>query len=152
MMLRSLSLGVLAIVATLIGHYAAGIVSSPSATEHVPQEHIDIVKLEPISAPVIRGGKVIGYVVARTSVTAPAADVKAHKALLAAYAAEAAFRAIYEEKSFDFSSLRAAEVLELSRRIVDHSNKRMGRATVREAVIESLNFVTQAELRSRHAN
>jgi hypothetical protein len=151
-MMKSLLLGTLAIVATLGGHYAAGIVSAPKPAVQAPDEKLEIVKLEPISAPVIRDGKVIGYVIARTSVAVLAPDVKAHRDLLVAYASEAVFRGIYEEKSFDFAAMRAVDVSQLGRRVVEFANKRFGKPVVREAVVESINFVSQAELQARRAN
>lgn len=151
-MIRSILLGVLTITATLGGHYAAGLLSAPKATIGVQQEAVEVVKLEPISAPVIRDGKVVGYVIARTAVTAGAADAKAHRDLIVAYAGEAVFRGIYEEKSFDFSNMSAVDVAEFSRRIALLANKRFGKPTVREAVVESINFVSQEEIQARRAN
>lgn len=151
-MIRGILLGSLTIAATLGGHYAAGILSSMKPPEHALQEQIEIVKLEPIAAPVIRDGSVFGYVIARMSVAVPAADAKAYKGLLVAYASEAVFRGIYEEKSFDFSAMRAVDVSELGRGIVERANKRFGKPTVREVVIESINFVSQAELQARRSN
>lgn len=150
--MRSLFLGMIAIAATLGGHYAAGISFSSNSAEAPLQEQVDLVKLEPISAPVIRDGKIIGYVIARISVAALAADAKAHKGLLAAYTSEAVFRGIYEERAFDFSAMRAVDVSELGRRVVELANKRFGKPAVREAIVESLDFVSQSELQARRAN
>ena len=150
--MRSILLGVLTIAATIGGHYAAGLMSSPKSSESAPQEQIEIIKLEPISAPVVRDGKVVGYVIARMSIAAAEAEAKAHKPLLVAYANEAVFRGIYEEAAFDFSAMRAADVSELCRRIVELANKRFGKPTVREVVVESINFMSQAELQARRAN
>jgi len=151
-MMRSVLLGSVAIAATLGGHFASGMLSSPQRSGDAPQEQIDVVKLEPISVPVIRDGKVVGYVIARLSVLAPSADAKTHKELIAAYAGEGVFRGIYEEKSFDFSEMRAADVSELGRRIVEIANKKLGKPILREAAIESINFVSQAELQARRKN
>jgi hypothetical protein len=151
-MMRVLLLGILAIAATLGGHYAAGIASSSNVAEQNSQERLELVKLEPISAPVIRDAKVVGYVIARMSISAPAAEVKANKGLLVAYAGEAVFRAIYEEKAFDFASMRAADVSELSRKMVEFANRRIGKPAIREAVVESFNFVSDTELQARRAN
>jgi hypothetical protein len=151
-MMKSILLGSLTIAATLGGHYAAGIVSSPKPAAQASEEKVEVVKLEPISAPVIRDGKVVGYVIARMSIATLAADAKAHKELLVAYASEAVFRGIYEEKAFDFAAMRAADVSELGRRIVELANKRFGKPAIREAVVESINFVSHAELQSRRAN
>jgi len=150
--MRSILLGIVTIAATIGGHYASGRVSSMKSSEPARQEPVEIIKLEPISAPVVRDGKVVGYVIARMSIAAAEADAKAHKPLLVAYANEAVFRGIYEEKAFDFSAMRAADVSELSKRIVELANKRFGRPTVRETVVESINFMSQAELQARRAN
>jgi hypothetical protein len=150
-MMRGLLLGATAIAGTLGGHYTAGLVSSPRAPDQAPQEQLEIIKLEPISAPGVRDGKVVGYVIARMAVSAPAANAKAQRGLLVAYSGEAIFRAIYEEKSFDFSAMRAVDVSELTRKVVELANKRIGKPIVREAVVESVDFVSQAEIRSRRA-
>lgn len=150
-MMRNLLLSILAIAATLGGHYAARIASSPKAPEGAVQDRVEVIKLEPISAPVIRAGKVAGYVIARISIAVPVDEAKVHKDLLIAFASEAVFRAIYTDSSFNFSEMRAADLSEISRRVVEFANKRHRSPAVREAVIESLNFVSQAEVQARRA-
>jgi hypothetical protein len=147
--IRLLALGLVAVAATLAGSYAAMLWGTAKKSGAEPEEQaiLELVKLEPVSVPVIRGGKVDGYVIARVAVSAAASDVKKSKPVLAAYASEAVFRAVYEEEAFDFSALKAVQVSALAERIAKLANERIGRAAIKQSVIESLNFVSRSEVR-----
>ncbi|MGE0627033.1 MAG: hypothetical protein AB7O43_04360 [Hyphomicrobiaceae bacterium] len=150
-MIRLIALGLIAIVATLGGGYAAIMLGGDrmTAAKSANDEHLEFVKIEPVSVPIIRSGKVEGYVIAHVTVSAKDKDAEANRAALTTYASEAVFRAIYEEEEFNFAVLKPMEVVALSDRIVKLANERIGRATIRHSVIENLNFVSSAELRSR---
>lgn len=149
-MMKALTLGVGAIAATLGGHFAAALVSGGDKPVSKAEERValDIIKLEPVSVPIIRGGIVEGYVIARIVVAALAADVKNGKPVLAAYAGEAVFRSIFEERSLNFKKLEPGEVASLAEKITRFANERIGRQTVRNAIVESLNFVSSGEVRA----
>lgn len=150
-MIQMLAAGLVAIISTLGGAYAAtrwplhgGL--KPDQAEAVAAE---LVKLEPVSVPIIRSGKVQGYVVARAVVSASAADVKRSRPALIAFATEALFRTIYDEQTIDFAALKPMQLAAIARRVVELANERIGQPAVRQTVIESLNFVSQAEVREQ---
>lgn len=147
-MIKLLALGLAAVGATLLGSYAAAMLASPGSPAAAPEpEAIEVVKLDPVSVPVIRQGKVQGYVIARAAIMATAAEVKKHKPALVIYAGEAIFQAIYEEEAFDFAAMKPAKISALGDRIAMLANQRLGRAAIRQLAVESLNFLTPAETR-----
>ncbi len=149
-MMRAMALGVVAIASTLLGNFASSLLMQSKQPEALKAEPLalDLIRLEPISVPIIRSGKVEGYVVARVSVSADAADVKSSKPLLIAYASEAAFRAIYEERAFDTLAItKVVELPGLADRIVKIANERIGRPTIKQAMVENLSVVPKSEVR-----
>jgi hypothetical protein len=147
--IRNLVLGFAAVAATLLGGAGAALLASSKAAAPAPAEapvH-ELVKLDAVSVPVIRRGQVQGYVVAQVAVEAAAVDMKNSKPVLAVYASEAVFRAVYEEEAFDFSGLRPAHLAALADRMTKLANERIGRAAIKRVAIESINYVTEAQAR-----
>lgn len=142
-------LGIMVIASTLGGGFVARYLAAPAAPGEIAavEETIEHARLDPVSVPIVRNGKISGYVVANVAFSAVAADLKDHKDELALFVNEAAFQALYEEQSFDFSALRRAQLGELATRIQNSANGRLGGRRVRAAVIESLNFLTPQEVR-----
>lgn len=149
--MHAIAVALVAIISTLGGTYAAKLFATAAKSAAVAEEGlvVDIVKLEPISVPIVRQGKIEGYVIARVALSAPSHDVKNSKAVLMAYASEATFRAIYEDQVFDFAALKAANVAALAGRISKLANERIGRPTIKQALVESLNFVAKSEVRTQ---
>src|SRR5688572_33316685 len=92
-MIRMLLLGFVVVIATLGGSYAAMQFSKgkPSTAED-PAEKAEVVRIDPISVPVVRAGKIQGYVIGRYAFSAPASAVRKEKDTLILYASEAIFR------------------------------------------------------------
>lgn len=146
-----LIVGAVAIAATLGGAYAAmtARMAKLSAPSSQASPALDMVKIEPVSVPVVRRGKVAGYVIARVTITAAAGDVKDQRTLLSSYATEAVFRAVYEEQVFDFSELKVVEIMTLADRIARLANERLGRSIVHAAIIDGLSFVEPSGVRTQ---
>lgn len=148
-MTRFLIVGLAAIAAVLGGAYAATVyeTTKQSASETIAVEPVEIMKLEPISVPVIRQGVVEGYVIARVAVTAASSEVKKSRADFMLYAGAASFRAVYEEEALDFTALKLVQLASLSERITKLANAEIGRPSIKKTVIETLNFVKRSEVR-----
>jgi hypothetical protein len=147
-MTRQVVTAISMIVATISGSYAASLLAAKydkgtSVAKEVPSE---LVKLEIVVVPVIRKGAVQGYVIARAEIAVGADDAKAMKPLLQSYAAEAAFKVLFE-KGVDFGALKPLEVTEIANQITGQANQRIGRNLIKTTVIESINFVPQGEVR-----
>lgn len=146
--MHAIAVALVAIISTLGGTYGGKLyATAEKTTDPSNGTAVDIVKLDPISVPIIRKGQIEGYVVARIAVAATTSDVKNGKAVLVAYASEATFRAVYEDQSFEFANLKPADVAVLTERIAKLSNERIGRPAIKQALVESLNFVSKSEAR-----
>jgi ribosomal protein L3 len=148
-MVRMLLLGLVVVLSTLGGSYAAmKFPAAMSSGEKDPtSEPVTIVKLDPISVPVVRDGKIQGYVLGRLSFSAASSEASKNKDALLLYVNEAIFRAIYEEETLDFMSLRPIGVEALVGRVVEKANARIGRTAIVQVFVENLNFLAHEAVR-----
>ena len=146
-----LAVGIFTLVATLAGSHGAMFIGMGErhSARSVDQVSLDVLKLEPVSVPIVRAGAIAGYAIARVSLSVPVPELKTMRPILAAYATEAVFRSVYEETVFDFSGLKVVEIKALTDRITKFSNERIGRDVVKGAVIDGLSFVEPTGIRSR---
>lgn len=147
-MVRMLLLGLVVVLSTLGGSYAAMRLpqsSAPSTESEGPGE-VTVVKLEPVSVPVVRGGKIQGYVLGRIAFSTGVKEMKNKDALIL-YVSEAIFRSVYEEESLDFSAMKPIHVEQLVGRIVEKANARIGRPAIVQVFVESLNFLAHEAVR-----
>ncbi len=110
---------------------------------------VEFVKSETMSVPVIRGGKVIGYVVTELSFAvskSEGGEAEANAPL--PYLVDAAYRSIYENVSADFEHLKPQDLKTLSETVKKTANERLGKETVKDVLISNINFVGQDELRT----
>lgn len=152
-MVRMLLLGFIVVLSTLGGSYAA--MKIPQATsaaggKDAASEPVTIVKLDPISVPVVRDGKIQGYVLGRISFSAATSDAAKNKDALILYVSEAIFRSIYEEETLDFSSLKPVGVEALVARVVEKANARIGRTAIVQVFVENLNFLAHEAVRCQN--
>jgi hypothetical protein len=147
-MIRMLLLGLVVVIATLGGSYAAMQIPHGGTTaKEDPHEKSEVVKIDPISVPVVRAGKIQGYVIGRFAFSAPAAEVRKDKDTLILLASEAIFMAVYREEELDFSALKIVEVDKMMERILAKVNVRMGRPMITQVFVESLNFLAHDAVR-----
>lgn len=150
-MVKIILLGVAAVLATLGGSFAAIQLGSKGGQDTVgpPVVVEEAVRLEQFSVPVVRDGKVQGYALAQISFSAAAEDIKASKALLTTVVNEAVFATLFEEPSFDFASLKAVQIAQLSERMLAKANARIGRGAIKKVLVESLMLLDQESVRCR---
>lgn len=151
-MVRMLLLGLVVVIATLGGSYAAMQFprGTPGKTEDAG-EKAEVVKLDPVSVPVVRDGKIQGYVIGRFAFSAPASAIRKDKDALTLYASEAIFRSVYEEEGLDFTALKIVEVDKLIGRMVTKANARIGNPTIAQIFVESMNFLAHDAVRCQPA-
>ena len=145
-----LIVGGVAIVTTLGGAYAA---MTMSAAHHAaPRTEatlaLELMKIEPVSVPVVRFGKIVGYVIARVTISAPSSELKTLRPVVMAFATEAVFRAVYEEPTFDFAGLKVVELKTSADRISRFANERLGRPIVQASIIDGMSFVEPSGIRA----
>lgn len=150
-MVRMLLLGFVVVLSTLGGSYAAMKLpqSAAAGAESNAPDELTVVKLEPVSVPVVRGGKIQGYVLGRIAFAAGTKEMK-NKDMLTLYVSEAIFRSVYEEEALDFAELKAVQVEALAHRVIEKANARIGRPAVAQIFVESLNFLAHEAVRCQH--
>lgn len=148
-MVRMLILGFVVVLATLGGSFAAMKMShsSSSAPEHPKAEAEAVVKLEPTSVPIIRDGKIQGYVVGRFAFSSSAGELGKNKDTLVLYVSEAIFRAVYEEEQLNFASLKLVQVDTLVKKAVETANARIGRPAIKQVFAENMSFLPYDSVR-----
>jgi hypothetical protein len=143
-----LLLGLVVVIATLGGSYAAMQIPQGTTTaKEDPGEKTEVVKIDPISVPIVRAGKIQGYVIGRFAFSAPASEVRKDKDTLILFASEAIFMGIYKEEELDFSALKIIEVDKLVERIISKVNARMSRPLITQVFVESMNFLAHEAVR-----
>lgn len=151
-MIRMLLLGLVVVIATLGGSYAAmQFPQGSSTTETDTSVASEVVKLDPTSVPVVRAGKIQGYVIGRFAFSASASEIRMNKDVLVQYVSESIFRSVYEEEELDFATLKIIEVEKLVKRIVTKANARIGRPAIGEVFVESMNFLAHDAVRCQPA-
>lgn len=151
-MIKELVVGLVAVASTLGGSYVTMRLSAPAASggDTEAPEVLKHVKPDMISVPILRNGKIDGYVIARVVASALAKDVDKHQEEVLLFVNAATFRTFYSDPGFDFAALSPVETRELASRIVKDVNARLGRDSVKEVIIESLNYMTPEEVRNSH--
>lgn len=149
--MKLLALGLATVIATLAGSYAAVVLSSPPGDRAAtPMPDVEeIVRLEQSSIPILRDGKVQGYVLAQLAFTASASDLKSSKPALTTHVTAAAFATVFEEEALNFASLRVAQLARLGDRTLARANEQIGRHVVRKVLVENLMFLDQESVRCR---
>jgi hypothetical protein len=111
---------------------------------------VTVIKLDPVSVPVVRDGKIQGYILGRIAFSANATEAARNKDVLVLYVNEAIFRSIYEEETLDFTSLKPIQVEALVGRVVEKANARIGRTAIVQVFVENLNFLAHEAVRCQH--
>jgi hypothetical protein len=147
-MVRILLAGLVVVLSTLAGSYAAtklsrSVVPAVSGQE---AEELAVIKLDPVSVPVVRGGKIQGYVLARIAFATRSKEMK-HRELLTLYVSEAVFRSVYEEEALDFADMKPVQIDALVQRIIARANMRIGRPAAAQVIVDSLNFLAHEAVR-----
>jgi hypothetical protein len=102
-----------------------------------------------IGVPILAGGTVQGYVVAKFSFTADANRLKEAPVKPDDFVLDEAFRVIYETSAVDFANLRRHDLGELGRTVVTRVNQRLGADLVQDLLVEELSYLPGHEARGR---
>lgn len=151
-MIKTLLVGVWVCVVALGSAYAAvmvgGAATGRGAEAAEETEEVEYIKSESLSVPVIRGGRVEGYVVSQMSF---AVATSKDGAQLTPYLVDAAFRALYESAPLDFTRLKADDLAAVTAKAKAYANARLGEDIVKDALIAELNYVARDEVRTNWA-
>jgi len=109
---------------------------------------IDYIKTEMTSVPVIRNGEVKGYIVVQLVFAADSYKMKELKLEPAPFLLDEAYRVIYADERTNFNHLEKQQIEELTKQIMENSNKRLKNELIKEVLIQQLNYVAKDEIRT----
>lgn len=152
-MIKSIGIGLWSGATALGGVYLALMLggSDGGADGHKAEEGpktVEFIKSDNLSVPIIRNGAVAGYVVTEMSFAVDKNAGGQESGNTAPYLVDAAYRTIYESISADFAHLKPQDLKELSDKVKETANKRLGHDAVQDVLISNINFVGKEEIRT----
>jgi flagellar basal body-associated protein FliL len=153
-MFKILIAGAWAILVALGASYAMVSMQSGAAAESAsdpaqkaPMEGIESHKLDALTVPMIRDGKVDGYVLAKLAFTADAKGFASMTVDPVAFVTDEAFREIYSNGQIDFARMEKYDLDRLTASIKTSVNQRLGTELVHDVLVQELNYVDKASLK-----
>jgi flagellar basal body-associated protein FliL len=111
-------------------------------------EVVEFIKTDMVSVPVIRGGKVQGYLVAQLSFAVNKAETAKLPFEPAPYLVDVAYRALYNNSAIDFSHLQPQDLTLLAKDITEGANAKLGGEVVKDVLMNEINYVPRDEVRT----
>jgi len=99
------------------------------------------IKVRPVNVPVVRDGKVTGYIVAQFTFIANADTVKHLSVKPDAFLLDAAYKGLYSRAEFDLSRLDKANWSTFAQSVKDQVNARYGSEVLKDVLLEEFGFV-----------
>lgn len=121
---------------------AAGAAAEPTYFSGVTYE-----KTRPVTVPIVREGRIAGYVMAQFVYTADARELRELRVPPESFIMDATFQALFSDETIDFADLRAFDMRGFLGGLVRTVNDRLGQPVVRDLLVEEFNFVDPAQLR-----
>ncbi len=150
-MIKTLLIGLWVCVVALGSSYFFVQMNNSSAA-HAPSEAevevIEFIKTDMVSVPVIREGKVQGYLVAQLSFAVNKTATKKLAFEPAPYLVDVAYRALYENSAIDFSQLQPQDLTLLAKKILEGANAKLGGEVVKDVLMNEINYVPRDEVRT----
>lgn len=150
-MIKTLLIGLWVCVVALGSSYFFVQMNNSSAA-HVPSEAevevIEFIKTDMVSVPVIREGKVQGYLVAQLSFAVNKTATKKLAFEPTPYLVDVAYRALYENSAIDFAQLQPQDLTLLAQKILEGANAKLGGEVVKDVLMNEINYVPRDEVRT----
>jgi hypothetical protein len=149
-MMRTLIIGLWTCAVALGATYAGAQWKQRSATATAAgetAEKYELKKVKPITAPVIVGGALKGYVSAELSFLGKAAH-GAHSDGVEpeAFFMDEAFKLLYSENNIDFQHVDKIDLDAFTKRITERVNERLGAGAIKETFVKNLTFIPEENM------
>lgn len=153
-MIRTLFIGLWAVVIALVSSYAGATWQSGSAGAEGDKKESGFAGLEyfhppAITVPMISDGRLRGYVVAKLVYTADSHAVHAFPVDPEAFVMDEAFRRIYTDGKIEFDQMSKYDLDEMTKTIRTNVNTRLGADLVHDLLIEEVNYVDKESLKNQ---
>lgn len=147
-MMKLLMIGVWGCVVTLAGAYGGVYwrTHSHDSGDKAHEEALETRKIKPITVPIISNGMIKGYILAEFSLVAPKGDPHDKAIDPEGYFLDETYRFIYASSDKDFTNMQTSDVADMTRRITEAVNKRLGKVMVKEALVTNFGFIPRDEL------
>jgi hypothetical protein len=123
-----------------------------SSAARLPSEEevaaIDFIRTDMVSVPIIREGKVQGYLVAQLSFAVNKVESTKLGFEPTPYLVDVAYRTLYDNSAVDFAKLRPQDLTTLSKKISEGANQKLGREVVKDVLMNEINYVPRDEVRT----
>ncbi len=150
-MIKTLLIGLWVCIVALGSSYFFVQMNNSSAAHVAPEaeaEVIEFIKTDMVSVPVIRQGKVQGYLVAQLSFAVNKTETKKLPFEPTPYLVDVAYRALYENSAIDFSQLQPQDLTLLAKKIAEGANAKLGSEVVKDVLMNEINYVPRDEVRT----
>lgn len=147
-MIRVLMLAIAVCLATIGGVYGAVLLKSDPSKKPEKEDttKLQIMKTRMVSVPILADGEVLGYVVTRLQFTVDGDSLKGRSLQPEPFVADEAFRIIYENGAGDIKNGRRQVVKELTAKIAEAVNNRLGAHIVHDALIDSWTYLSKQDM------
>jgi flagellar basal body-associated protein FliL len=119
---------------------------------HDPTEEeaaaIEFIKTDMVSVPIIKTGKVQGYLVTQLSFAVNAVETTKLSFEPTPYLIDIAYRILYENSVVDFSHLQPQDLVSLTKKITAAANAKLGAEVVKDVLLNEINYVPRDEVRT----
>lgn len=105
-------------------------------------------KTRPLSVPILRDGKIAGYVMARLVYTIDTEDLRTLRVPPESFILDETFQRLFADESIDFADLRAFDMQAFLGGVTRAVNARIGKDVVRELMVDEFNFVDPEQVRA----
>ena len=151
-MIKTLLIGLWVCIVALGSSYFFVQINNSSAA-HAPSEGeeaevIEFIKTEMISVPVIKAGKVQGYLVAQLSFAVNKTETAKLSFEPTPYLLDVAYRTLYDNSAIDFAQLQPQDLTLLAKTIAEGANAKLGAVVVKDVLMNEINYVPRDEVRT----
>lgn len=150
-MIKTLLVGLWVCIVALGSSYFF-IQTNNSNAAHGPSEEeaaaIEFIKTDMVSVPIIKEGKVQGYLVAQLSFAVNKVESAKLGFEPTPYLVDVAYRTLYDSSAVDFSKLRPQDLTSLSKKISQGVNEKLGKEIVKDVLMNEINYVPRDEVRT----
>ncbi|MFT3732401.1 MAG: flagellar basal body-associated protein FliL [Hyphomicrobium sp.] len=147
-MIRSLLVALIACLSTIGGFYGAMTwkASAKPANGEENQSKLQMMKTHMISVPLLSNGEVLGYIVTRLQFVVDTDLAKLSTVQPEVFVSDEAFRQIYEKAPEDMKNGHKQVLKELAANVADGANKRIGRAVVKDVMVDSWAYLSKQDM------
>jgi len=147
-MIKTIGIGLWVCAVTLGAAYFGSMPAEHPAADAAKVNAVELIKLKPITVPIISNGSVEGYLFAVLNYNVDKSKLPATVPNVDPVLQDESFRTLYGVEAGKFKKPRKSDLAEISQMLVEVMNKRIGGEAVKEVLIEELSFIPKDKARA----